>query len=111
MTSFIFSPSPFEIPHIKNAKLVKLEIKPFLHNIIYKYTKPLYTLENEPFENELYLKMNHILLKQFLLLENIWIHTSFILDTDLQLPLRNFHLFKLLFLNKKYPQLEHIEEQ
>ena len=48
MTSFIFSSSPFEIPHIKNAKLVKLEIKPFLHNIIYNYTKPL------PFENEPY---------------------------------------------------------
>ena len=48
MTSFIFSPSPFEIPHIKNAKLVKLEIKAFLQNIIYNYTKPL------PFENEPY---------------------------------------------------------
>ena len=29
MTSSISSPSPFEIHHIKNAKLVKLEIKPF----------------------------------------------------------------------------------
>ena len=48
MTSFIFSPSPFEIPQIKNANLVKLEIKPFLHNIIYNYPKPL------PFENEPY---------------------------------------------------------
>ena len=46
MTSCIISPSPFEISQIKNAKLVKLEIKPFLHNIIYNYTKPL------PFENE-----------------------------------------------------------
>ena len=46
MTSFIFSSSPFEIPYIKNAELVELEIKPFLHNIIYNYTKPL------PFENE-----------------------------------------------------------
>ena len=48
MTSFIFSSSPFEIPYIKNAKLVKLEIKPFLHNIIYNYTKPL------PFEKKIY---------------------------------------------------------
>ena len=48
MTSFIFSPSPFEIPYIKNAKLVKLEMKPFLQNIIYNYTEPL------PFENEPY---------------------------------------------------------
>ena len=48
MTSSIFPSSPFEIPHIKNAKLVKLEIKPFLHNIIYNCTNPL------PFENEPY---------------------------------------------------------
>ena len=48
MTSFIFSPSPFEISYIKNAKLVKLEIKPFLQNFIYNYTKP------PPFENEPY---------------------------------------------------------
>ena len=47
MTSSIFSTSPFEIPHIRNAKLVKLEIKPFLHNIVYSYTKPL-SFENEP---------------------------------------------------------------
>ena len=48
MPSSIFPPSHFEIPHIKNAKLVKLEIEPTLHNIIYNYTKPL------PFENEPY---------------------------------------------------------
>ena len=48
MTSSIFSPSPFEISHIKIAKLVKLEIKRFLHNIINNYTKPL------PFANEPY---------------------------------------------------------
>ena len=46
MTSFIIYSSPFEIPYIKNAKIVKLEIKPFAHNIIYNYTKPL------PFEHE-----------------------------------------------------------
>ena len=38
--------SPFQISYIKNAKLVKLELKPFLQNIIYNYTQPL------PFENE-----------------------------------------------------------
>ena len=66
--------------------------------------------------------MNHILLKQFLLLENIWIHIFSMLDIDPQLPirnilnidpqlsLRNIHLFKLPFHNKKHPQLEHIEE-
>ena len=48
MNSSISSPSPFEIPHIKNARLVKNEMKPFLHNIVYNYTKPL------PFENEPY---------------------------------------------------------
>ena len=31
------------------------------------------------------------------LLENIWIHNFSILDIDLQLPLRNIHLSKLLF--------------
>ena len=51
MTSSISSPSPFELPYIKNAKLVKLEIKPFLHNIVYNYTKPL-SFENEPFTLE-----------------------------------------------------------
>ena len=55
--------------------------------------------------------MNPILVKLFLLLENIWIHISSILDIDPQLPLRKIHLFKLLFLNKKHPQLEHIEAQ
>ena len=48
MHSSISSPSPFEIPLIKNARLVKSEIRPFLHNIVYNYTQPL------PFENEPY---------------------------------------------------------
>ena len=39
-------------------------------------------------------------MKQFLLLENIWIHTSSILDIDLQSLLGNIHLSKLLFRNK-----------
>ena len=33
--------SPFEIPNNKNARVVKTEIKPFLNNIVYNYTKPL----------------------------------------------------------------------
>ena len=48
MTFYIRSPLPFQIPYIKNAKLVKLEIIPFLQNILYNYTQPL------PFENEPY---------------------------------------------------------
>ena len=51
--------------------------------------------------------MNPTVLKQFLLLENIWIHISSILDIDLQLFLQNIHLFKLLSLNKKLPQPKH----
>ena len=42
------SPFPFEIPNIKNARVVKTEIKPFLNNIVYNYTKPL-SFENEPY--------------------------------------------------------------
>ena len=60
---------PFQTPIIKNAKVVKLELNPFLQNIISHYTQPL------PFEND------HTQLKQSLLLENIWTHTFFILDT------------------------------
>ena len=37
---------PFQTPIIKNAKVVKLELNPFLQNIISHYTQPL------PFENE-----------------------------------------------------------
>ena len=43
--------SPFQIPHFKNAKVVKREITPFLQNIIYNYTQPL-PFENEPFTIE-----------------------------------------------------------
>ena len=45
------SPSPFEIPNIKNAKVIKTEIKPFLHNNVYNYTKP-FSFENEPYSLE-----------------------------------------------------------
>ena len=48
MISLKPSPPPFEIPNIKNAKVVKTEIKPFLNNIVYNYTKPL-SFENEPY--------------------------------------------------------------
>ena len=51
MKSSLSSPSPFEIPHIKYAKVIKTEIKPFLHNIVYNYTKPL-SFENEPYSLE-----------------------------------------------------------
>ena len=51
MNSSISSPSPFEIPHIKNAKVVKTEIKPFLHNTVCNYTQPL-SFENEPYSLE-----------------------------------------------------------
>ena len=43
--------SPFQIPYIKNVKLVKFELRPFLQNIIYNYTQPL-SFENEPFTIE-----------------------------------------------------------
>ena len=43
--------SPFQIPHFKNAKVVKREITPFLQNIIYNYTQPP-PFENGPFTIE-----------------------------------------------------------
>ena len=46
MNSSITTFLPFHTPVIKNAKVVKLELKPFLQNIISNYTQPL------PFENE-----------------------------------------------------------
>ena len=51
MKSSISPPSPFEIPKSKNARAVKSKIKPFLHNIVYNYTKPL-SFENEPYSLE-----------------------------------------------------------
>ena len=61
---------PFQTPVIKNAKVVKLELNPFLQNLISPYTQPL------PFENE-----PHTIETIPLELENIWTHTSSILDT------------------------------
>ena len=43
--------SPFQIPYIKNVKLVKFELRPILQNIIYNYTQPL-PFNNEPFTIE-----------------------------------------------------------
>ena len=40
------TPLPFQTPAIKNAKVIKLELNPFLQNILSHYTQPL------PFENE-----------------------------------------------------------
>ena len=51
MNFSISSASPFEIPYIKNAKIVKTERKPFLHNIVYSCTQPL-SFENEPYSLE-----------------------------------------------------------
>ena len=51
MNSLKHSPSPFEISNIKNAKVVKTEIKPLLNNIVYNYTKQL-SFENEPYSLE-----------------------------------------------------------
>ena len=51
MNSSISSPPPFEITYIKNAKVIKTEIKPFLHNIVYNYIQPL-SFENEPYSLE-----------------------------------------------------------
>ena len=51
MNSSISSPSLFEILYIKNEKVVKTEIKPFLHNIVYNFTQPL-SFENKPYSLE-----------------------------------------------------------
>ena len=51
MQSLKVSPSPFEIPNIKNARVIETETKPFLHNIVYNYTKPL-SFEIEPYRLE-----------------------------------------------------------
>ena len=93
------SPSPFEIPNIKNAKVVKTEIKTFLNNIVYNYTKPL-SFENEPYSLETIP----------LFREHLDTYLS-IFDIDLQLFLQNIQLFRSLSLNKKLLQAKHIEEQ
>ena len=51
MKSSLSSPSPFEIPQIKNARVVKTEAKPFLHYIVYNCTKPL-SFENDTYSLE-----------------------------------------------------------
>ena len=62
------TPLPFQTPVIQNSKVVKLELNPFLQDIISHCTQPL------PFENEPHT------IETNLLLENIWTHTSSILD-------------------------------
>ena len=99
MTSSTSSPSPFEISFIKNAKLVKLEIKPFFHNIVYNYTQPL-SFENEPYTLEtIPLIREHLDTYLFYIR-----HRSTTASTE-------YDLSKLPFLNKKSPQFKHIEEQ
>ena len=73
-------PSPFEIPNIKNANVIKTEIKPFLHNIVYNFTKPL-SFENEPYSLETIP----------LIREQMDTYLFSILDIDLQLFLQNIH--------------------
>ena len=51
MNSSISSSSHFEISYNKNANVIKTEIKPFLHNLVYNYTQPL-SFENEPYSLE-----------------------------------------------------------
>ena len=99
MTSSIRSPLPFQKPHIKNAKLVELEIILFLQNFVYNYTNPL------PFENE-----HHTLETIPLIREHLDSYLS-ILNINLQLLRQNIHHSKLHFLNKQSPQVEHTEEQ
>ena len=69
MNSSITTFLPFQTPVIKNAKVVKLELNPFLQTLF-----PI-------IHNHSHLKMNLIQLKQYLLSKNIWTHTSSILDT------------------------------
>ena len=66
--------SPFQIPYIKNAKVVKLEITLFLNKKLSRITHNHFDLKTS---------LSH--LKQFLLLENTWIHTFSILDIELQI--------------------------
>ena len=51
MTSSTTTFLPFQTPVIKNAKVVKFELNPFLQNIISHYAQPL-PFENEPHTNE-----------------------------------------------------------
>ena len=101
MKSSKSSPSPFEIPNNKNAKVIKTETKQFLHNIVNNYTKPL-SFENEPYSLETIPLIREHLIR---------IQNSSILDIDLQLFLENILLFKSRSLNKKLLQPKHIEEQ
>ena len=99
MKSSISSASPFEIPHIKNARVVKTEIKPFFYNIVYTYTKPL-SFENEPYSLEtIPLVREHLDTYLFYIR-----HRSTTASTENS-------SFQIFFLNKEPPQFKHIEEQ
>ena len=99
MKSLKPSPSPFEIPNIKNAWVVKTEIKPVLNNIVYNYTKPL-SFENEPYRLE-----TVPLIREHLDTYLFYIrHRSTTISTE-------YPAFQITFLNKKLLQLKHIEEQ
>ena len=91
-------PSPFEIPNNKNAKVIKTEIKLFLHNIVYNYTKPL-SFENEPYSLEtIPLIREHLDTYLFYIR-----HTSTTVSTE-------YPAFQITFLNKKLLQPKHIDE-
>ena len=99
MKSSKSSPSLFEIPNIKNAKVIKTERKPFLHNIVYNYTKPL-SFENEPYSLE-----TIRLIREHLDIYLLYIrHRSTTVSTE-------YPSFQIFSLNKKVLQPKHIEEQ
>ena len=98
MNSSISSPSPFEITYIEDAKVIKTELKLFLHIIVYNYTQPL-SFENEPYSLEtIHLIREHL-------------DTYLFYIRHRQLFLRNIHHSKLLFRNKKPLLFKHTEEQ
>ena len=90
---------PFQTLVIKNAKVVKLELNPFLQNIISHYTQPL------PFENE-----PHTIETILLIREHLDIYLFYIRYKVLK-SLQNTHLFKSPFLNKDFIHLIYTEEQ
>ena len=93
------SPSPFEIPNIKNARVVKTGTKLFLNNIVYNYTKPL-SFENEPYSLEtIPLIREHLGTYLFYIR-----HRSTTISTE-------YPAFQSPSLNKKLLQPKHIEEQ
>ena len=98
MNSSISSPSPFEIIYIRNAKVIKPEIKPFLHNIVDNYNQPL-SFENEPYSLE---TIPHI--REHLDTYLFYIrHRSTTVSTE-------YPSFQITFRNKKPLLFKHTEE-